>query len=163
MRKASRTRVVLLAVVIALVALMLWFGWRDQQRAPLYLTELDPDSIHHIELTIAQGVPQIFEKRDGHWWRIAPTAARANDERLQRLANLAATPVARWVNDGAFDAAKIGLSPPSATLVLDGIPLRYGALSAMDDLRYVRNGARIALVPRQDSPEITLAMQAAPN
>ena len=163
MRKASRNRLALLLAVIALVALVLWFGWRDQQRAPLYLTDLDPDSIHHIELTIAQGVPQVFEKRDGHWWRTAPTAARANDEHLQRLADLAATPVARWVDGGAFDATKIGLSPPSATLKLDGIELRYGALSAMDDLRYVRNGARIALAPRQDSPEITLAMQSVPN
>ena len=159
MRRALRNRLLLSCAVVVLAALVLWFGWRDQQRAPVELTDLDADGITRIELTIAQGAPQVFEKRDGHWWRIAPTKMRGNDERVQRLANLAATPVARWVRDGEFDPKKIGLTPPAATLVLDGVRLRYGALSALDELRYVQVGARVALVQRQYSPEITLAMK----
>ncbi|HJU07383.1 MAG TPA: hypothetical protein VJ727_02775 [Rhodanobacteraceae bacterium] len=161
MKRALRNRLLLLCAVIALVALVLWFGWRDQQRTPLALTDLDPDSITRIELTIAQGAPQVFEKRDGHWWRTAPTKMRGNNERVQRLANLAATPVARWVDAHEFDPAKVGLASPSATLVLDGVSLRYGALSALDELRYVQINGRVALVSRQYSPEITLAMQPA--
>ena len=84
---------------------------------------------------------------------------RGNDERVQRLANLAATPVARWADSNEFEPAKIGLTPPAATLVLDGVTLRYGALSALDELRYVQVGGRVALVQRQYSPEITLAMK----
>ncbi|SRR5579883_947565 len=163
MKRALRNRLSLLCAVIALVALVLWLGWRDQQRTPLTLTELDPDSITRVELTIAHGAPQAFEKRDGHWWRIAPTKMRGNDERVQRLANLAATPVARWSQEGEFDPAKIGLTQPAARLVLNNVILRYGALSALDDLRYVQVGGRVALVPRQYSPEITLAMQPANN
>ena len=163
MRRTLRTRLALVAVVIALVAAVLWLGLRDERRAPLALTELDTDAISRIELTIAKGTPQVFEKRDGHWWRTAPTKMRGNDERVQRLADLAATPVARWVRDGEFDPKKIGLTPPAATLVLGGVRLRYGALSALDELRYVQVGDRVALVQRQYSPEITLAMKPVGN
>ena len=82
MRRALRNRLLLLCVAIALVAAVLWLGWRDQRRSPVELTDLDTDSISHIELTIAQGAPQVFEKRAGHWWRIAPTKMRGNDERV---------------------------------------------------------------------------------
>lgn len=159
MKRAARNRLILLCAVIALVALVLWLGARDQRAAPLTLTDLDPDSITRIELTISQQPTQVFEKSGGHWWRIAPTRKRGNDEHLQRLAKLALTPVARWANADAFDPAKVGLAQPAATLVLEGVQLRYGALSALDNLRYVSVGDRVALVPQQDSPEITLAMK----
>ena len=159
MQGVLRNRLLLLCAVVALLAAVLWLGWRDQQRAPVELTDLDADGITRIELTIAQGAPQVFQKRDGHWWRIAPTKMRGNDERVQRLANLAATPVARWADSNEFEPSKIGLTPPAATLVLDGVTLRYGALSALDELRYVQVGGRVALVQRQYSPEITLAMK----
>ena len=149
----------MLAAVVALLAIVLWLGARDQRAAPLTLTDLDPDSITRIELTISQQPAQVFEKSGGHWWRVSPSRTRGNDEHLQRLAKLALTPVARWAKADAFDPAKIGLSQPAATLVLDGVRLRYGALSALDNLRYVAVGDRVALVPQQDSPEITLAMK----
>lgn len=159
MKRVIRNRLLMLFAVIVLVAAVLWQGLRDEHRAPRALTYLDPDAVTRIELVIAQDAPQIFEKRGGHWWRIEPSSMRGNDERLQRLAHLAATPVARWMRNGEFDPAKIGLSPPAATLRLDGVGLRYGALTALDNLRYVAVDGRIALVPQQDSPEITLAMK----
>ncbi|HET9836334.1 MAG TPA: hypothetical protein VFP88_08340 [Rhodanobacteraceae bacterium] len=151
----------LFAAVIALVAVVLWLGARDERAAPLKLTDLDPGSITRIELTISQQPAQVFEKSGGHWWRVAPSRMRGNDEHLQRLAKLALTPVARWAKSDTFDPAKVGLAQPAATLVLDGVQLRYGALSALDNLRYVAVGDRVALVPQQDSPEITLAMKPA--
>ncbi|MDQ2972022.1 MAG: hypothetical protein ABIY40_09060 [Rhodanobacteraceae bacterium] len=163
MRRVARQRIGLLLTVTVLVAVVLWLGLRDYHSSPPALTELDADAITRIELVVAQGAPQIFVKRDGHWWRTAPTAMRGNDARLQRLADLAATPVARWAKQGEFDPARIGLSSPAATLTLDGMILRYGALSALDNLRYVEVGESVALVPRQDSPEIALALKPARN
>lgn len=161
MKRTLRNRLWLLCVVVALVAIVLWLGVRDERAAPLTLTDLDPDSITRIELTISRQPPQVFEKSGGHWWRVSPTRARGNDEHLQRLAKLALTPVARWATSSEFDPAKVGLTQPAATLVLDGVRLRYGALSALDNLRYVGLGDRVALVPQQDSPEIALAMKPA--
>jgi hypothetical protein len=163
MKRAARHRLILSCAVTALMAIVLWLGVREQRAAPLTLTNLDPDSITRIELTISRQPAQVFEKRDGHWWRIAPTRMRGNDEHLQRLAKLALSPVARWAKADAFEPVKIGLTQPAATLVLDGVQLRYGALSALDNLRYVGVGDRVALVPQQDSPEITLAMKTATN
>lgn len=159
MRRITHNRVWMLIVVLALLGAMLWQGLRDYRSAPPALTELDTDRIAHIELVIAQGAPQIFVKREGHWWRTAPTPMRGNDAQLQRLANLAATPVARWMRASEIKAELLGLIVPSATLTLDGVKLRYGALTALDNWRYVEVDGRIALVPRQYSPEITLAMQ----
>ena len=161
MKRALRNRLWLLGAVIALIAIVLWLGARDQRAAPLTLTDLDPDSIARIELTISQQPAQVFEKSGGHWWRVKPSRMRGNDEHLQRLAKLALTPVARWAKADEFDPAKVGLTQPAATLMLDGVQLRYGALSALDNLRYVGIGNRVALVPQQDSPEITLAMKTA--
>jgi hypothetical protein len=36
------------------------------------------------------------------------------------------------------------------------VRLEYGGLTAIDDLRYVRVGDQVALVPRQYSPEVIL-------
>ena len=159
MTRAERNRLALLCAVLALVAIVLWLGVRDYRGTPPALTALDPDAITHIEFAIAQQPAQVFEKRGGQWWRVAPSRMRGDDEHLQRLADLAATPVARWLRRGEFDPAKIGLASPSATLVLDGTKLEYGALTALDDLRYVAVGDRVALVPRQDSPEMTRALK----
>jgi len=161
MKRMPRNRLLLLCVVLALVATVLWLGAREERKAPLTLTELDPQAITRIELSISRQPAQVFEKRGEHWWRLSPSRVRGNDEHLQRLAKLAASPVARWATAGEFDPAKVGLAQPAATLVLDGVRLRYGALSALDNLRYVAVGGRVALVPQQDSPEITLAMRPA--
>lgn len=146
-----------LAVVAAvLVAAVLWVGRREYLAHPPTLTNLAAAAVTHIGLTIAPAPPQAFARRSGGWWRTAPSAARADPARLGRLAKLAETPVARWFSPGEVDPARVGLDPPSATLVLDGASLRYGGLTAIGDLRYVEIGGKVALVPRQYSPEVIL-------
>ena len=79
---------------------------------------------------------------------------------MQRLARLAATPAARWIPVSDITLSKVGLDHPSATLLLNGTRLEYGGLTAIDDLRYVRVGDQVALVPRQYSPEVMLTKDA---
>jgi hypothetical protein len=55
-----------------------------------------------------------------------------------------------------MNLSKVGLAHPSATLVVNGVRLEYGGLTAIDELRYVKVGDKIALVPRQYSPEVML-------
>jgi hypothetical protein len=155
--RATRNLGILALVAVALVAAVLWVGRRDYLRAPAALTAIDPAHVTRIDLDIPPVAPQTFEKRDGGWWRVQPAAARADDERVGRLAKLAATPVARWLPASEVTPSKVGLEHPSATLTLDGMRLEYGGLTALDDLRYVRIGNKLALVPRQYSPEVMLA------
>lgn len=156
MSRANRNLGILAIVAVALVALVLLIGRREYLRDPPAVTALDPAAVTRIELDIPPVAPQVFERRGDGWWRVKPTKARADDARVQRLANLAATPVARWLPASAITPAKVGLDHPSATLVLDGVHLEYGGLTAIDDLRYMRVGDKVALVPRQYSPEVML-------
>lgn len=156
MTRASRNLGILALVAVALVAVVLWQGRRAYLSDPPALTTLDPGAVTRVGLDIPPIAPQSFEKRHGGWWRVQPSAVRADDTRIRRLANLAATPVARWIPAAAITPAKVGLEHPSATLTLDGLRLEYGGLSAIDDLRYVRVGKKVALVPRQYSPEVML-------
>lgn len=156
MTRANRNLGVLAVIAVVLVAVVLWVGRREYLRDPPAITALDPDAVTKIELDIPPVAPQVFEKRHGGWWRVQPSEARADDARVQRLANLAATPVSRWMAASGIDMAKVGLEHPSAALVLNGERLEYGGLTAIDELRYVRVGDKIALVPRQYSPEVML-------
>ncbi len=156
MTRAARNLGILALIAVALVAVVLWQGRRAYLSDPPALTELNPDAVTHIGLDIPPIAPQSFEKRHGGWWRVKPSPDRADDGRLQRLANLAASPVARWIPAAAITPAKVGLEHPSATLTLDGVRLEYGGLTAIGDLRYVKVGDKVALVPRQYSPEVML-------
>ena len=156
MTRANRNLGVLGAIAIVLVALVLWVGRHEYLRDPPAVTPLDPAAVTKIELDIPPVAPQVFEMRHGGWWRVRPSDARADDARVQRLANLAATPVSRWMAASGADLSKVGLAHPSATLVLNGVRLEYGGLTAIDELRYVKVGDKIALVPRQYSPEVML-------
>ncbi|MGH8215718.1 MAG: hypothetical protein ACREPZ_08495 [Rhodanobacteraceae bacterium] len=160
MTRATRNLGILALVAVALVAAVLWVGRRDYLRDPPVLTAMDSASVARIDLDIPPIAAQTFEKRHGGWWRVQPSAARADDARVQRLAKLADTPVARWLPASAVTPSKVGLAHPSATLTLDGVRLEYGGLTAVDDLRYVRVGNKLALVPRQYSPEAILAKSA---
>jgi hypothetical protein len=161
MTRASRQLAGLAILAAVLVALVLWVGRREYLRDPPTLTELDPAALTRIELDIPPAEPQVFGKRADGWWRVRPSQARADDARVQRLARLAATPVARWLPAAQVAPDKVGLGHPSATLVVDGVRIEYGGLTAIDALRYVRVGKRIALVPRQYSPEVMLTQHEA--
>jgi hypothetical protein len=154
--RANRNLGALAIVAVVLVAAVLWVGRREYVRDPPAVTPLDSAAVTRIELDIPPVASQVFEKRHGGWWRVQPSEARADDARVQRLANLAATPVSRWMKASGVDLAKVGLEHPSATLVLNGERLEYGGLTAIDELRYVKVGDKIALVPRQYSPEVML-------
>lgn len=156
MTRANRNLGVLAVIAVVLVAVVLWVGRREYLRDPPAITSIDPDAVTKIELDIPPVAPQVFEKRHGGWWRVQPSEARADDARVRRLANLAATPVSRWMAASGIALAKVGLEHPSAALVLNGERLEYGGLTAIDELRYVRVGDKIALVPRQYSPEVML-------
>ena len=156
MTRSNRNLAVLGAIAILLVAVVVWIGRREYLRDPPAVSPLDPAAVTRVELDIPPVAPQVFERRDDGWWRVQPSEVRADDARVQRLANLAATPVSRWMTASGIDLAKVGLEHPSATLVLNGVRLDYGGLTAIDELRYVKVGGEVALVPRQYSPEVTL-------
>lgn len=156
MTRSARQLVVLAIIAVALVATVLWVGRRAYVNDPSALTHIAADSVTRIELDIPPIASQVFERRSDGWWRVQPSAARGDAERIERLANLAGSPVARWIPASEITPAKVGLAKPSATLIVNGTRLAYGGLTALGDFRYVEVGTRVALVPRQYSPEVML-------
>lgn len=156
MTRANRNLAILAIVAAALVTAVLIVGRREYLRHPPALTGINPADATRIELDIPPIAAQVFERRTSGWQRVKPSAARADDARVQRLANLAATPVARWIPASDIIPDKVGLAHPSAILVVDGTRLEYGGLTAIGNFRYVRVGGKVALVPRQYSPEVML-------
>lgn len=138
-------------VVLLLVGAVAWQWRADENDAREHtLTALDPDTVSHIEIAL-KGLPvQRFDRHDGRW--LADGGRAADQGRVTEMASLAATPVASWKPASAFDASKIGLAPPIAVLVLDGVRVEFGDMAALGKQRYAKVGDRIAFVPAQALP-----------
>ncbi|MEW9622814.1 hypothetical protein [Rhodanobacter geophilus] len=151
MKRAARTRLLLLLGVAALLALALWQRQRDAHDAPGSLLALDPAAITQVTLQLGDAPVARYAKRDGHWWH--DDGRRADDRYLDMLTAAAAAPVLQWRAAADFDSAKIGLEPPHAVLSLDGRRLAFGAMSATGPQCYVQAGARVALVSLRYMPQ----------
>lgn len=145
-----KARLVGLVLIVLLLGAVAWQWRADETLVREHtLTALDPDSVRHIEVSL-KGLPaQRFVRRDGHW---TASDGPVDEGRAQELATLAATPVTAWAPASGFDAAKIGLAPPLAVVVLDGTRIEFGEMTALGKQRYARVAGRIAFVPAQALP-----------
>jgi hypothetical protein len=150
MRRQARRRWITAGVALVLLALAAAQYLHDRRQAAGTLLALDPGSIGTVTLTLPGQPAQTYRRHDGHWWQA--DGARADDGRLQELTEIAQAPVVGWRPATDFDAAKIGLAPPLAQLKLDDRSLDFGTTAVTGPLRYVRVGARIALVPLRYTP-----------
>lgn len=147
MRRSTRRRLCLLAMVIVLAGLAFWQWQRQQQRHPATLLDIQPASVTRIEVTAQSGPTRHFEKRHGQWFMTAPQQGLANAEHIAKLIAVANAKVLRWRPRSDFDPGKIGIDKPFATLRLDDQTLRFGGIAALAPQRYVEIGDHIALVP----------------
>lgn len=153
MGRTGRRRLLMLLGVTALLAMALWQWQQDRRDANGTLLARNPAAIGSISLSLAGAPAEHYARRDGHWWRTDGTApVRADDGRLDELADTAAAPVMGWREARDFEPGRIGLLPPLAVLVLDGQTLEFGETVATGAQRYVRVGAKIALVPLRYMP-----------
>ncbi|HET8897804.1 MAG TPA: hypothetical protein VFN09_03345 [Rhodanobacteraceae bacterium] len=146
MRRETRQRLQLYAVVLLLASIAWCSARKDNTLPPGQLLGLDPATINQVEVQAADGELRQFERRDGVWWMIQPTEAPADPAHLERLTEIAAATPLRWRPRKDFDTARIGLAKPFATLTLDGQRLVFGGLSALGPQRYVAVGDHVALI-----------------
>lgn len=118
---------------------------RAQGRDPL--TDLDLAAVRTLAVDCRGCTPRRYEKVDAEWRMTAPRAQPADEASVARLLAIAQAPVRYRRAAGEFDAAKLGLDPPQATLQLDATTLAFGTTDALHGDRYVAHGATIALVP----------------
>jgi hypothetical protein len=153
MKRAARRQLWLFAIVVVLVAAAWWQLRSDQLAAPGTLLAIKPDAITRVDLRVGNAPAEHYAKRDGHWWRVDGSASdRADDLRLSELARIAAAPVQSWEQTDSYDLAKIGLSPPQATLDLDGQSIQFGGMTAIGQNAYVQVGDRVGIVSLRYMP-----------
>jgi hypothetical protein len=150
MRRQARQRWITLGIALVLLALAAVQYRHDERQAPGTLLALDPAVVTAVTLALPGQPPESYRRRDGQWWQA--DGQRADEGRLQELIAIAQAPVVGWRSATDFDAAKIGLAPPLARLKLDDQTLDFGTTAVTGPLRYVRVGARIALVPLRYTP-----------
>jgi hypothetical protein len=151
MKRAARRQLCFLAAVLVLLAAAWWQLRDDRMSAPGTLLTLDPNAITRVDLKIGQAPAEHYVKRDGHWW-YADQTAPADDLRLDELVRIASAPVQNWQHADSYDPAKIGLSPPQATLDLDGQTLLFGGMTAIGQRGYVQVGQRVGIVSLRYMP-----------
>jgi hypothetical protein len=152
MRRSVRQRLLLLFAAAIVLAIAGW-QWRQQsQQSPGPLLPLEPSAISSIALRIGAAPAEHYAKRDGHWYRIDGAAVPADDGRLNELTETAAANVLSWRSASDFNPARIGLTPPVATLTLDRHILDFGEISVTGPQCYVRVGDRVALVSIRYTP-----------
>ncbi|MBD8899558.1 hypothetical protein [Rhodanobacter sp. DHG33] len=151
MKRAARSRLLMLLGATALALLALWQWQRDEHDRPGNLLALDPATITQVTLQLGNAPATHYAKHDAHWWR--DDGQRADDRYVAALADAADAPVLEWHAAADFDAARIGLAPPQAILTLDDQRLAFGATSATGPQCYVQAGARVALVSLRFMPQ----------
>lgn len=150
MRRAQRRLGWMLIGVTVLVALAAW-QWRSD-RAEATLLPVDPTTVTRIDITWRGQPTRHYIKRDDQWFQASHPARRVDDAYPDSLAALAATPVLEWRKTASMQLGKIGLTLPPVIVQLNGHRLAYGTLAAFGPQRFVRVGARVAVVPASYSP-----------
>ncbi|MET0332000.1 MAG: hypothetical protein ABW154_11295 [Dyella sp.] len=152
MKRTHRRRLLLFVGVAALVLLVIGQLRHEAKQQPQPLLTLQPQAIAQISVRRQGADAEHYQRRDGHWWRVDGTSTRDDDGRLDEIAQIAAAPVIYWRPVSDFQPTAIGLQPPAVTLNLDGQQIEFGDVAATAPLRYVRVGARIALIPLRYMP-----------
>lgn len=152
MNRRLRINLVLIGLVLILAAAVFAEVRREQGLRAQPLTALDTDAITSISVQCARCTDRDFEKISGDWWMRKPLQLPADDAAIARLLAIARAPVRSVRVASAFDAARVGLDPPQATLDFGTTHLAIGTTDAINGDRYVRVEDHVALVPDDFSP-----------
>ncbi len=84
---------------------------------------------------------------DGFWWIAREPRLPAEPFQVRALARLAEQKIERSYPVADMDLAALGLEPPRASVTLNRLRVDFGGLEALENLRYLRVGGRVALIP----------------
>ena len=139
----------LLLLAIAILGLVAHFepGIEAPQENPA-ITSLQPADVHriHINRPIRDDLVLVRRTED-HWLLERSTPLPADDFKIRVLTRLAEQKPVRSYPGADMDLAALQLDPPYATAILNDTAVEFGNLEPIDDLRYVRVGDQVHLIP----------------
>lgn len=137
----------LLAIIILGVVARFEPGIEAPQETPA-ITSLQQDAIHRIHINRPIRDDLVLARRaDGQWSLERSTPLPADDFKVRALARLAEQKPVRSYPAADMDLAALQLDPPYATAILNDTAVEFGNLEPIDDLRYVRVGDQVHLIP----------------
>ena len=157
MKRATRSNLILLAIVAALGLAAYWQVNMEVAQFEPPLSALDPATIKQVRVSCLQCIPRRFERIDGHWMMREPFDLPADDAQVTRLLSIATAPVRSRRAFTSLNAKKIGLDPALMSLDLDAAHFDIGTTDAFNGDLYVRVGNTIAMVPDRFSPFLVAA------
>jgi len=84
---------------------------------------------------------------DGFWWIAREPRLPAEPFQVRSLAKLAEQTVVRSYPASEMDLARLELADPRASLTLNDLRIDFGGVETLENLRYLRVGDRVDLVP----------------
>jgi hypothetical protein len=135
-----------LVLLIAGLALVVWYKPGREQAARPPLTGLAPDTIREIRVERREREAVVLARTDGAWRLAAPVKARANRHNVDGLLRLLAAPSeARLAADS--DLKPFGLDPPQSTVHFDNEVIALGHLHPLRNQVYARYQGTVHLIP----------------
>ena len=147
MKRRTRTRLMLAALVALLGAAVYAELMREEWARPQPLTTTDVSAATRIVVECHACRGRTFERIGNDWRMREPYALAASPDAVARLAAIASAPVRKRRAATEFDAKKLGLDPPVATIRIGALVIDLGTTDAINGMRYLRHGTDIALVP----------------
>ena len=128
---------------------------REKMLEPKPLLKLTLRDVKEISRDCTGCTSMHLAKRQGEWEVTQPFVAPADQDQVQKLIEIAASPIRRSYAAAELDPGKIGLVPPFATLILGSRTLEFGTTEPIRNDRYVRVGSTMALVQDRFSQLLT--------
>lgn len=134
---------VALAIVVAALALVVWFR-PGQPPAKPALTALVPGQIARVVLE-REGERIVLARHDGAWRMEQPLSARANSFNVESVLRLASAASETQIA-AARELAQYGLRPPRARVQLDDEEILIGNLHPITNQVYVQHRGNVHLI-----------------
>lgn len=136
----------LIALIGALVLLAVYQPGNHTEPATSPLTSIPVNEVTRLRLVRPKQPEVLLVRHDGHWRLDAPRRARANGFRADALAGLAAAPATLRFAAKPDELGKYGLDRPIATLFLNDVEIRFGAMHPLRNEIYVLHDGQVQLV-----------------
>lgn len=147
MRNRWLLNIGLAALIGALILLVVYKPGTHPEPAGTALTTLSPDAIQRIRLLRPKQSEIVLEKTDEFWRLTAPRTARANNNRVNELVQLARAQASTHFPAIPADLGKYGLDSPLATLFLNDAEIRFGGMHPLENQLYVLHNGQVHLIP----------------
>lgn len=150
MSKRNLLNLILLTIIVALIAIVIYQPGKNVAPSLPKLTSLNKNEIKQIKITRQSTTPSEreleFKKVDDVWMMIKPYAMTANAFRINSILKILSTPSFSQNSLSGLDLATFGLNKPIMTITFNNnTSLVFGHNKTLRTHRYIKIGSTLHL------------------